>query len=78
MFTAEVIKTNYRSAQKAVPQNLREFVEVKPRELPDNKPKDSNVDMQTKLRSLGIPYQPKLYEYRVNPDGSVDRKRKIL
>ncbi len=78
MFTAEVIKTNYRSAQKAVPQNLREFVEIKPRELPDNKPKDSNVDMQTKLRSLGIPYQPKLYEYRVNPDGSVDRKRKIL
>lgn len=78
MFTAEKIKTNYVSAQKAVPQNLREFVEIKPRELDSNKPKDSNVDMQTKLRSLGIPYQPKLYEYRVNPDGSVDRKRKIL
>lgn len=39
MFTAEVIKTNYRSAQKAVPQNLREFVEVKPRELPSNQTK---------------------------------------
>lgn len=76
MFTAEVIKTNYRSAQKAVPQNLREFVEVKPRELPENKPKDGNVDMQAKLRALNIPYQPRIYEYRVNPDGSVDRKRK--
>jgi hypothetical protein len=73
MFTAEVIKTNYRSAQKAVPQNLREFVEVKPRELPDTK---SSGDLQTKLRALNIPYQPKLYDYRVNPDGSVDRKKK--
>jgi len=34
LFTTEVIKTNYRSAQKAVPENLREFVEIKPRELP--------------------------------------------
>ena len=39
MFTAEVIKTNYRSAQKAVPQNLREFVEIKPRELPSTETK---------------------------------------
>lgn len=39
MFTAEKIKTNYNSAQKAVPQNLREFVEIKPRELDSNQPK---------------------------------------
>ena len=39
MFTAEVIKTNYRSSQKAVPENLREFVEVKPRELPKTEQK---------------------------------------
>jgi hypothetical protein len=39
MFTAEVIKTNYRSSQKAVPENLREFVEVKPRELPKEEQK---------------------------------------
>lgn len=39
MFTAEVIKTNYRSAQKAVPENLREFVEIKPRELPSEEKK---------------------------------------
>jgi hypothetical protein len=39
MFTTEVIKTNYRSAQKAVPENLREFVEIKPRELPKEEQK---------------------------------------
>jgi len=39
MFTTEVIKTNYRSAQKAVPENLREFVEIKPRELPKSEQK---------------------------------------
>jgi hypothetical protein len=32
-FTSDAIKTNYRSAQKAVPENLREFVEIKPIEL---------------------------------------------
>lgn len=39
MFTAEVIKTNYRSAQKAVPENLRDFVQIKPRELPSDEVK---------------------------------------
>jgi len=33
LFTGEMIKTNYRAAQKAVPENLREFVEIKPKEL---------------------------------------------
>jgi hypothetical protein len=73
-----MIKTNYRAAQKAVPENLREFVDIKPMELSTNKPKEGNADIQSQLRSKGIPYQPKLYDYRVNPDGSVDRKRKIL
>jgi hypothetical protein len=37
-FTSEAIKTNYRAAQKAVPNNLREYVEIKPKELtPDSK-----------------------------------------
>jgi hypothetical protein len=39
MFTAEVIKTNYRSSQKAVPENLRDFVQIKPRELPSEEKK---------------------------------------
>jgi hypothetical protein len=32
-FTSDAIKTNYRSAQKAVPENLRNYVEIKPIEL---------------------------------------------
>jgi hypothetical protein len=39
MFTSDKIKTNYRSAQKAVPENLREFVEIKPIELTSDKKK---------------------------------------
>lgn len=35
-FTSEAIKTNYRAAQKAVPSNLREYVEIKPKELTPN------------------------------------------
>ncbi len=43
-FTSEIIKGTYETAQKAVPANLRPFVEVKPKELAtpvskDNKPK---------------------------------------
>jgi hypothetical protein len=38
LFTGEMIKTNYRAAQKAVPENLREFVDIKTKELtPDSK-----------------------------------------
>ena len=39
LFTGEMIKTNYRNAQKAVPENLREFVDIKPMELTTSKPK---------------------------------------
>lgn len=43
LFTGEIIKTNYRAAQKAVPENLREYVDIKAKELTpdskDNKPK---------------------------------------
>ncbi len=53
LFTAEVIKTNYRSAQKAVPQNLREFVEVKPRELPASEQKGSQGTNRVTRAMLG-------------------------
>lgn len=33
MFTSDKIKTNYRTSQKAVPENLREYVEIKPIDL---------------------------------------------
>jgi hypothetical protein len=43
-FTSEIIKGAYETAQKPVPENLRPFVEVKPKELTktdSNKPKGS-------------------------------------
>jgi hypothetical protein len=70
-FTSDAIKTNYRAAQKAVPTNLREYVEIKPKELTKDAP-----NLQSTLKTLNIPYQPNIYEYKVNPDGSVDRRKK--
>jgi hypothetical protein len=40
-FTSEIIKGTYETAQKAVPENLRPFVEVKPKELA-NKPESKD------------------------------------
>jgi hypothetical protein len=75
-FGSGAIVAQYRTSEKAVPERLRKYVEI---DIP-TKTESKNVvnDIQSQLRSKGIPYQPKLYEYRVNPDGSVDRKRKIL
>ena len=74
-FGSGAIVAQYRTAEKAVPERLRKYVEI---EMPKPEQKSDGKDLQSQLRSKGIPYQPKLYEYRVNPDGSVDRKRKIL
>lgn len=52
MFTAEVIKTNYRSAQKAVPENLRDFVQIKPRELPNEEKKKAPRATGTVARAM--------------------------
>jgi hypothetical protein len=75
-FGSGAIVAQYRTSEKAVPERLRKYVDI---DIP-TKTESKNVvnDIQSQLRSKGIPYQPKLYEYRVNPDGSVDRKRKIL
>jgi hypothetical protein len=49
-FTSDAIKTNYRSAQKAVPQNLREYVEIKPIELKtETKPSASATIQRAKM-----------------------------
>jgi hypothetical protein len=77
-FGSGAIVSQYRTAEKAVPERLRKYVEIEPQKPTENKLKDGNADLQSQLRTKGIPYQPKLYDYRVNPDGSVDRKRKIL
>jgi hypothetical protein len=75
-FGSGAIVAQYRTAEKAVPERLRKYVEIEPKQQTADKQKDGGGNLQTKLRALNIPYQPRIYEYRVNPDGSVDRKRK--
>ena len=52
LFTGEMIKTNYRSAQKAVPENLREFVDIKTKELSSEKPKGQSKATGTVVRAM--------------------------
>jgi hypothetical protein len=54
-FTSEAIKTNYRSSQKAVPENLREYVEIKPIELKtESKSKPSTTTQRAVLNGENI------------------------
>jgi hypothetical protein len=54
-FTSEAIKTNYRSSQKAVPENLREYVEIKPIELKtETKPSASAKTQRAVLNGENI------------------------
>jgi len=54
-FTSDAIKTNYRSAQKAVPENLREYVEIKPIELKtETKPSGSATTQRAVLNGQNI------------------------
>jgi hypothetical protein len=54
-FTSDAIKTNYRSAQKAVPENLRQYVEIKPIELKtESKSKPSTTTQRAVLNGENI------------------------
>jgi hypothetical protein len=54
-FTSDAIKTNYRSAQKAVPENLREYVEIKPIELKtETKPSATSKTQRAVLNGENI------------------------
>lgn len=53
MFTADKIKTNYRTAQKAVPENLREFVQIKPTELTTEDKKPQGQQSRTARAMMG-------------------------
>jgi hypothetical protein len=54
-FTSDAIKTNYRSAQKAVPENLRTYVEIKPIELKtETKSKPSTTTQRAVLNGENI------------------------
>jgi hypothetical protein len=68
-FASGVIVEAYGTQQKAVPQNMRKFIVVPKSEAPPA------VDIKATLKQLNIPYDPS-YEYKVNPDGSVDQRKK--
>jgi hypothetical protein len=66
----DTIRESYRQDKKPVPEDLRNNILVKPKELPM-----SQADIKTVLKAQNIPYDPS-YEYKVNPDGTVDRRKK--
>jgi hypothetical protein len=46
------------------------------REKPKPEPKADDVALKSKVEGRGMKYEPNKYQYRVNKDGSVDRKPK--
>jgi len=66
----DTIRESYRLDQKAVPEDLRSHIMVKPYEMPMPK-----TDIKAVLKAQNIPFDPS-YEYKVNPDGTVDRRKK--
>jgi hypothetical protein len=67
---ADTIRESYRLDLKPVPQDLRNHILVKPKEMPT-----PQTDIKSVLKAQNIPYDPS-YEYKVNPDGTVDRRKK--
>jgi hypothetical protein len=69
-FTSDAIKTNYRSSQKAVPENLREYVEIKPIDLKtDTKPSKNKTVARTGTVQDGPNKGKKAIQYS---DGTVE------
>ena len=68
-FGSSKIVATYRTAQKPVPENMRKYVVTPKVEAAPA------VDVKTYLKDKNIPYDSS-YEYKVNPDGSVDRRKK--
>jgi hypothetical protein len=57
-FTSEIIKGTYETAQKAVPENLRPFVEVKPKELAKPESKDGKPKAQVSIQRATLNGEP--------------------
>jgi hypothetical protein len=57
-FTSEIIKGTYETAQKAVPENLRPFVEVKPKELAKPESKDGKPKAQVTIQRATLNGEP--------------------
>ena len=69
-FASGIIVEAYGTQQKAVPQNMRKFIVV-----PKTEADVPQTDIKAVLKAQNIPYDPN-YEYKVNPDGTVDRRKK--
>ena len=67
---ADTIRESYRLDLKPVPQDLRNHILVKPKEMPT-----PQTDIKAVLKAQNISYDPS-YEYKVNPDGTVARRKK--
>jgi hypothetical protein len=66
----DTIRESYRLDLKPVPTDLRNHIMVKPYEMLMPK-----TDIKSVLKAQNIPYDPS-YEYKVNPDGTVARRKK--
>jgi hypothetical protein len=69
-FASGIIVEAYGTQQKAVPQNMRKFIVV-----PKTEADVTQTDIKSVLKAQNIPYDPS-YEYKVNPDGTVARRKK--
>jgi len=69
-FASGIIVEAYGTQQKAVPQNMRKFIVV-----PKTEANVPQTDIKAVLKAQNIPYDPS-YEYKVNPDGTVDKRKK--
>jgi hypothetical protein len=69
-FASGIIVEAYGTQQKVVPQNMRKFVVV-----PKSDADVPQTDIKSVLKAQNIPYDPS-YEYKVNPDGTVARRKK--
>jgi len=66
----DTIRESFRQDKKPVPEDMRNNILVKPKELPI-----PQAEIKVVLKKLNVPYDP-AYEYKVNPDGTVDRRKK--
>ena len=71
-FASGIIVEAYGTQQKAVPENMRKFIVATKAEIA---PITDVKEVRAILRQRNIPYKPN-YEYKINPDGSIDERLK--
>jgi len=71
-FASGIIVEAYGTQQKVVPENMRKFIIATKAEIA---PITDVKEVRAVLRQRNIPYKPN-YEYKINPDGSIDERPK--